>query len=585
MSVVLDIPLVAEANTTSDAPSDRAPLRILIVDDDATNRLILSAMLARDGHTVLMAADGQEAIEVFTREQPDLVLLDVVMPNVDGYEVARYIKAHTGERFVPVVFLTALHDETALLQCVAAGGDDFLTKPYRRTILQAKLRAMERTRALYTTLQVQKDELVYHHTRLQREQDIAQEVFDRVVHRKWLEAPHIRYLLSPMALFNGDMLLAAPPPSGGLHVMLGDFTGHGLPAAIGAMPVSDIFYDMTAKGYAIGDIVAAINQKLKAILPTGVFCAACLLAFDAAYRTLAVWNGGLPEVFLYEGRTRQLRRLASQHLPLGIVGNVRFDRSIELLEVSPEDRVYAYTDGVIEARNTDDEMFGQQRLETAVVQAQHSDTAFEGIRDGLLAFRAGEQQSDDLTLIEIVCDASLANNGRVQVPIHQASKLPTAWQITLELSADILRTVDPLPQIMQMLTEFQGFDAHREALYIVLAELFTNALEHGLLGLDSTLKHTPQGFSAYYTMREQRLAILDEGWIKVAVTHMPQETGGKLVLRVEDSGPGFDYQRQALHLPHNTTRSGRGLPLVRSLCQELVYHGTGNCVEAIYVWH
>jgi signal transduction histidine kinase len=138
---------------------------------------------------------------------------------------------------------------------------------------------------------------------------------------------------------------------------------------------------------------------------------------------------------------------------------------------------------------------------------------------------------------------------------------------------------------MQMLMEFQGFDAHRESLYVVLAELFTNALEHGLLGLDPTLKHTPQGFSAYYAMREQRLAILDEGGIKVAVTHMPQETGGKLILWVEDTGPGFDYQRHALHLTHSTTHSGRGLPLVRSLCQELVYHGTGNCVEAIYVWH
>jgi hypothetical protein len=91
-----------------------------------------------------------------------------------------------------------------------------------------------------------------------------------------LQAPHIQYLLSLMALFSGDVLLAAPTLSGGLQVMLGDFTGHGLPAAIGAIPVSDIFYAMTAKGFSIGDIVAELNQKLRTILPTGLFCAACL---------------------------------------------------------------------------------------------------------------------------------------------------------------------------------------------------------------------------------------------------------------------------------------------------------------------
>jgi CheY-like chemotaxis protein/anti-sigma regulatory factor (Ser/Thr protein kinase) len=563
---------------------DRGPLRILIVDDDQANRLVLSAMLAKDGHTVHTAADGQEALDVFTREQPDMVLMDVVMPRMNGYEATRQIKARAGDRFVPVIFLTALHDATALVQCVAAGGDDFLTKPYKRTILQAKLRAFERTRALYTALQAQKDELAYHHARLQHEQEVAQQVFARVVHSGWLEAPHIKYLLSPMALFNGDVLLAAPTPAGGLHVLLGDFTGHGLPAAIGAIPVSDLFYAMTARGYAIGDIAATINQKLKTILPTGVFCAACLLAFDATYATLAVWNGGLPEVLVAGGRAQQLRRLVSRHLPLGVVSNDRFDRRVELIAVAAGDRVYAYTDGVIEARNANGRMFGQRRLETYLAQTQSPETRFDDIRRGLLAFCAGQRQSDDLTLIEVTCDAALARNGGLPATMPSPSTPPTSWQIALELGADALRTVDPVPQIMQMLLELQGFDAHRERLYTILAELFTNALEHGVLGLDSALKHTPQGFDAYYAMREQRLATLAEGCIRMAVAHVPHGSGGKLSLRVEDSGPGFDSHRYLPPLADNTTCSGRGLPLVRSLCQALVYHGTGNCAEAIYVW-
>jgi anti-sigma regulatory factor (Ser/Thr protein kinase) len=156
--------------------------------------------------------------------------------------------------------------------------------------------------------------------------------------------------------------------------------------------------------------------------------------------------------------------------------------------------------------------------------------------------------------------------------------------MALELDAMTLRTLDPLPQIMQMLMALQGLHAHRERLYIILAELLANALEHGLLGLDSRLKHTPQGFVTYYTAREQSLATIEHGWIKIVLTHKAVNTTGQLTLRLEDSGPGFDYQRCWPDLTANTTHSGRGIPLVRTLCQALTYYGVGNCLEAVYVW-
>ena len=121
-----------------------------------------------------------------------------------------------------------------------------------------------------------------------------------------------------------------------------------------------------------------------------------------------------------------------------------------------------------------------------------------------------------------------------------------------------LRTLDPLPQIMQMLMALQGLHEHRERLYTILAELFANALEHGLLSLDSGLKHTPR-FSLP-TPREQSLVALDHGWIKILLTHTAMGTVGQLTLRIEDSGPGFDYQRCRPDLTANTTHSGSGIP-------------------------
>jgi anti-sigma regulatory factor (Ser/Thr protein kinase) len=426
--------------------------------------------------------------------------------------------------------------------------------------------------------------LASHHRHLQREYEVAEKLFSTIVHPGCLDAPHLKYVLSPMAIFNGDLLLAARKPSGGLHILVGDFTGHGLPAAVGAMPVADLFYAMTDKGYAISDIVTEANQKLKAVLPTGIFCAAALLELDATYSQLTVWNGGLPDVLVRKPCGGPLRRLCSQHLPLGVVDNTRLDRSVEVFELMPGERIYAYTDGVIEASAPTGEMFGQSRLEDYLTQDCAPEQMFETICAGLTAFRAGGPQRDDLTLLEITCDAKLANPANPEATAASGAKAPACWHMALEFDAITLRTLDPLPQIMQMLMALQGLHAHRARLYTILAELFANALEHGLLGLDAGLKHTPQGFVAYYTAREQSLAALEQGWINIALTHTAMGTGGQLTICIKDSGPGFDYQRYQPDLAVNTTHSGRGIPLVRALCQELTYHGAGNCVEAVYVW-
>ena len=175
-------------------------------------------------------------------------------------------------------------------------------------------------------------------------------------------AAGVRKLLSPMSIFNGDILLSAPTPWGGTRAMLGDFTGHGLSAAMGALPLSDIFYGMTRKGYSLADLALESNRKLRRILPTGLFCACVLIDTDPLRRQVTVWNGGLPDV-LVRGRDGGLRlRMRSTHLPLAIVGDEEFDASVESFELCAGDRLFAYSDGVIEAQSPDGTMFGSDRL-------------------------------------------------------------------------------------------------------------------------------------------------------------------------------------------------------------------------------
>ena len=210
-------------------------LNVLIADDNPTDRMILGRLVTQLGHRVISAENGLEAVDHFISQRPDLVLLDALMPVMDGFEAARQIKQASGEDLVPIIFLTSLTETGALVQCLEAGGDDFLTKPYNPVILQAKIQAFNRMQDMHQTLQQQRDLISLQHQRLLQEQQLAKIIFDRVAHAGSLGADNLRYLQSAYAMFNGDILVAAYKPSGGMHILLGDFTGHGLSAAIGAI--------------------------------------------------------------------------------------------------------------------------------------------------------------------------------------------------------------------------------------------------------------------------------------------------------------------------------------------------------------
>lgn len=131
------------------ATSDGTPTEnrsVLIADDDITNRAILRSMLQRDGYVVIEASDGREAVGLFEQHLPDIVLMDVMMPNMDGYEATRRIIQTKGDHVVSVIFLTGMTDDQALAQCLECGGDAFLTKPYSRAMLKAHLDAIARNR-------------------------------------------------------------------------------------------------------------------------------------------------------------------------------------------------------------------------------------------------------------------------------------------------------------------------------------------------------------------------------------------------------------------------------------------------------
>lgn len=562
-------------------------LTILVADDDLPNRFVLQTILNKQGFRVLEADDGLQAVEIFENEKPDLILMDIKMPNMDGYDATRIIKERSDEIFVPVIFLTATSDNEGLAKCVESGGDDFLTKPYNHVLLKARIDALLRIRDLYTTVQRQRNELASHQKRLDRERELASKLFNNIVETGSLDLPNINSLLSPMSLFSGDILLAAPKPSGGLHVLLGDFTGHGLAAATGALPVSSVFYGMTAKGFSIAEIIAEINEKLLAILPSDMFLAACMIEMNPNSHTLSIWNGGIPPLHIYSAHKQDFsKEIKPRHLPLGIVGGKKFSRRIDVVEMHEGDRVFIHSDGVTETIDPGGSMYGRERLSKMFENNINPENLFEEIVNNLKDFQAGGEQQDDVAMIELQYQQELLES-MVDFKTSLSSTVghpPSSWSLSMELGADIIRHFDPLPLLIQSVSDLQGYRGQGQKLYTVFSELFSNALEHGILELNSDLKKTADGFARYYTERQSKLGELSTGNIKIDIKHSPTRKGGELIIRFQDSGEGFDYRVARTALEDNISHSGRGIQLLESLCEKVKYSEKGNIVEATYRW-
>ena len=558
------------------------PLTILIAEDSAADRMLLSTIVRRQGHEVLTAANGAEAVEAFRQQRPQLVLMDAMMPVMDGFEAARQIKTLAGETLVPIIFLTSLTESEALARCLEAGGDDFLAKPYNQVILAAKIKAMDRLRRLQATVLEQRDQIARHHDYLLNEQRVAKAVFDKVAHSGCLNAPNIRSLQSPYALFNGDLLLAAFTPAGDMHVLLGDFTGHGLPAAVGAMPLAEVFYGMTAKGYGLSETLREMNAKLKRILPVDMFCCATLLCLSFQRRSVEVWNGGMPDGYLHSVATGERTPLTARHLPLGVLSPQTFDDCTEVFPMAVGDRVFLLSDGVIDTCDANEQLFGVGRLQQVFAANRQPDRLFEEIEQALRDFR-GEAR-DDVSMVEVSLLEAEQLSPPALVYSDSGQSCPLDWSVSFEFRAATLKRFNPLPYLLQLLLEVHGLRAQSGALYSVLAELYSNALEHGVLGLDSSLKRDASGFARYYQQRNARLDELQDGYVRVHLQVTPRGEGGCLTIRVEDSGKGFDVDRVMARPLDGVRLSGRGVSLIRQLSRSAQWSDDGRSARVEFFW-
>jgi len=562
-------------------------LRVMVVDDARTNRIVFEAMLKKMGHEPILAESGEEAIELFKQSQPDVVLMDVMMPGMSGYDTVKQMR-RLADSWIPIVFVSAMGENQDIVRGIQIGADDYLIKPVNYNVLEIKIQSLYQRIQMAQQLADQNKILLEHRAKAEEEGQLAQEFMRRLAALDKISDPLLDFHLTPAEDFSGDLIAVARTPAGQLHVMLADSTGHGLTSALAVMPVLQPFQVMSSKGFSIAAIAGEINQKVKAYLPHNRFVAAVLLSLDVERGVVEVWNGGCPPAVVMDESGATVCQFISRHVPLGILSQEEFDDAVEhhFYDGKPC-QVVLCSDGALDCLESDSLKSAMEQL-MAVAKTVSPDRRLAAMQELLDERREEMESRDDIALIVVNCSQPLAEELSGEIGAHTpiADKSVAAgemsgeveWEFSLTLTAAQLKRLDVVPMLLGLANQIEpGNAALSGKLFLVMSELFNNALDHGLLKLDSTLKHDPSGMERYYEQRNTRLKLLGTGEITVRLAKGHYDGQACIQMVFRDSGEGFDHKDVESGQEGSVTeqRHGRGISLVKNLCQEVEYlrHG------------
>jgi sigma-B regulation protein RsbU (phosphoserine phosphatase) len=390
---------------TDDPAAGEGP-RILVVDDNDDNRYTLTLYLDLEGYSkVETAQDGEEAIARLEVDGFDLVLLDVMMPKVDGYQVLTWIKGQARLRDLPVIMISALNEMSSVVRCIELGAVDYLPKPFNPTLLKARLGATLEKKRL-------RDEIDEHLARLEEELNAARKLQMSMVPQSF-PAPSADFpidlhaSMEPAREVGGDLYDFFMTEDGKLCFLVGDVSGKGMPAALfmaRAKSLIRIATDLmrSANGTSAppADIIARVNRELCQDNGDMMFVTLFFAMLAPATGEVEFCNAGHNPPYHLNGQGAVAIE-GGKGIILGV--NPKAVYATGRLSLATGEGIYLFTDGVTEANNTAEELFGEPRLEAALRAAAASGSAeiVKSVAQAVRGFVGNALPFDDITMVAI----------------------------------------------------------------------------------------------------------------------------------------------------------------------------------------
>jgi serine phosphatase RsbU (regulator of sigma subunit) len=371
----------------------RTPPLILIVDDNPANVEIFQMRLAANNYEIITATDGQAGLAMAREKQPDLILLDIMMPKMDGIEVCRRLKGDPSLPFMPIVMVTAKADSKDVVAGLEAGGDEYLTKPVDHAALVARVKSMLRIKSLHDTVLEQSAQL-----------KIQLKTATKIQSLFWPKIPelkagsHIWAVSVPAAYVGGDLYDVIPLPDDSFLAYVADVSDKGVPAALIMAALSTKIRSETRIQSEVDKLLETVNNSTYNLTSEEGFFATIILARywpHSGKMQLAI-GGHLQPLWIVERGIGNLPKING--ISLGVTPDVRYEKKEILL--SSGESVLFFTDGIIEARNENNELFGNDRLVDSIKNAKGPPIGKE-LLDSIRQWQGDAPASDDLTILEI----------------------------------------------------------------------------------------------------------------------------------------------------------------------------------------
>ena len=389
----------AQAKTDKPVPRRDTPPgvgHLLVVDDNEMNRDMLSRKLEREGFSVDVAADGRQALEVIRKTPFDLVLLDIMMPELDGYEVLERMKADPQLRHIPVIMISALDELESVVRCIEIGAEDYLPKPFNPTLLRARIGACLEKKQLRDQEQRTYQALV------ESQKHLAAELAEAAEYVKSLLPPPLNGEINAESRFIPSTQLGGD--AFGYHwldpehfaMYLLDVCGHGVGAALLSISVMNVLrsQSLAADFRQPGAVLAALNDAFQMDNQNNMYFTIWYGVFNKTNRILTYSSGGHPPSVLISDHRPPLQ-LRTEGMVIGSMPGVQFQTA--QCPLPPDGRLFIFSDGTYEITKGDGTMFQLEEFTQRLAVTTDLDDLIAFIKE----MNKGATFDDDFSIMKL----------------------------------------------------------------------------------------------------------------------------------------------------------------------------------------
>lgn len=521
---------------------------ILIVDDNAENLKVLSRILRSEGYQIAVANNGPKALEVSRKKDIDLILLDIMMPELNGFEVCKRLKAKPRTKDIPVIFISALKDTKKKVKGFKVGGRDYITKPFKSEVVMARVKAQLELNQTKKELEKQNMELEKLYKDLENEFEKA-----RRLHQQFLpnELPKVQGLsydtfFQPSDKLGGDFYDAIKLKDQ-LLIYLADVSGHGLDGSM-----MNIFLRETVNNYLLykhqenttlkpGDLISYVAKQYRIeSFPAEYFICLLVGVVDIEEMEISFANAGFQFPPIKLSKTGGVSTLSCRGMPISSVVDEDIFSQVyksncqeKTVALVKGESIFVTTDGLLE-EVVGEEIYGEERLNKVLAKNYKypANLITTKIKKDFKEFAGSLSAQDDLTFLTLKRDLDIIDQFKRKIK----SKLSEMYKVQEE----ILEFISPYYQTPSLICV--GFQ-----------EIVINAMEHG-----------------------NKMDPKKEVIIEIEVTKEYIKT------TITDDGAGFDWSLVAekeLNIGNDSideSERGRGIKISNKLYDELWYNEKGN---------